>query len=99
MNPADVLYCVVCADESADRGAGAELLSAFEYDMSSWKDEESGSIHHTVYFQDRASAEKALAKSYPMASAIFLDISVFPVPYPPMSRRLSIIFPPVFAAA
>ena len=61
MNPADVLYCVVCADESADLGAGAEILSAFEYDMSSWKDEESGAVRHTVYFQDRASAEKALA--------------------------------------
>ena len=61
VNPADVLYCVVCSDESADRGAGAEFLSAFEYDMSSWKDEESGSIRHTIYFQDRASAETALA--------------------------------------
>ena len=39
VNPADVLYCVVCSDESADRGAGAEFLAAFDYDMSSWKDE------------------------------------------------------------
>ena len=61
MNPADVLYCVVCADESAEPGAGAELLAAFEYDMSSWKDEESGAIRHTIYFQDRASADSALA--------------------------------------
>ena len=60
MEPADVLYCVVCSDESADRGAGAEFLAAFDYDMSSWKDEESGAIRHTIYFQDRASAEKAL---------------------------------------
>ena len=61
MNPADVLYCVVCSDESADRGAGAEILAAFEYDMSSWKDEESGAIRHTLYFQDSESADKALA--------------------------------------
>ena len=60
MTPADLLYCVVFSDLSPDPEASAEFLSAFSYDFSSWKDEESGAVHHTLYFPDRAAASDAL---------------------------------------
>ena len=57
----DILHCVTFADESDTPGAGAEFLSAFDYDISTWRDEESGGIRHTLYFPSKSSAEEALA--------------------------------------
>lgn len=48
-------------DFSETEGAGAELLGAFHYDMSSWRDEESGEIRHTLYFQTEKEAADALS--------------------------------------
>lgn len=59
MNPAEMLYCVCMRDDSETEGAAAELLAAFDYNVSSWRDEESGVIHHTLYFPDRADADAA----------------------------------------
>lgn len=57
----DMLYCVSFRDDSGTEGAGAEMLAAFDYDMSSWRDEESKVIHHTLYFQSVEDADNAAA--------------------------------------
>lgn len=58
---ADVLYCVSFIDESEGNGSGAEFLSAFDYSISTWKDEESGQIRQTLYFMTPEEADNALA--------------------------------------
>ncbi len=55
----NLLYCVSMRDDSL--GEGAEMLAAFDYDISSWRDEESGVIRHTVYFPSAAAADEAFA--------------------------------------
>lgn len=57
----DMLYCISFRDDSGTEGAGAEMLAAFDYDMSSWRDEESRVIHHTLYFQTVEDADQAAA--------------------------------------
>ena len=46
----DLLYCVTMTDLSEAKGAAVEFLAAFDYNLSSWKDEESQVVKHTVYF-------------------------------------------------
>ena len=46
----EMLYCVSMRDNSETEGAGAEMLAAFDYEMSSWREEESKVINHTIYF-------------------------------------------------
>lgn len=58
----DMLYWVSMADRSESPGAAVEILSALNYDLSSWKDEESKEIRHTVYFQNGAEAKEALER-------------------------------------
>ena len=57
---AEVLYCVSFIDESEGNGSGAEFLSAFDYSISTWKDEESGQIRQTLYFMTPEEADEAL---------------------------------------
>lgn len=56
---AEVLYCVSFIDESEGNGSGAEFLSAFDYSISTWKDEESGQIRQTLYFLTPEKADEA----------------------------------------
>lgn len=62
MNPNEILYCVSARDDSETEGAATELLAACDCDMSSWRDEESKVIRHTLYFQTQADADAALEK-------------------------------------
>ncbi len=55
----DMLYCISMRDNSETEGAGAEMLSAFEYEISSWRDEESKVIRHTLYFLTPEEADSA----------------------------------------
>ena len=55
----DMLYCVSMRDNSETEGAGAEMLAAFDYEMSSWRDEESKVIRHTIYFLTPEEADAA----------------------------------------
>lgn len=55
----DIIYCCIMTDCSECKDASPELLSALGYDFSSWKDEESGVIRHTLYFQTEEDAENA----------------------------------------
>lgn len=57
-----MLYCVTMTDASETRGAAAELLSALYDNVSSWKDEESGIVKHTLYFQTPEEASSALKR-------------------------------------
>lgn len=57
---ADVLYCVSFKDESDGNGSGAEFLSAFDYNLSTWKEEETGAIRQTLYFLTEAEADEAM---------------------------------------
>jgi len=59
MKPEEKLYCVSMRDDSDTEGAAAELLAAFEYNISSWRDEETKIIHHTLYFLTPAEADEA----------------------------------------
>ena len=59
----DIIYCCVMTDRSEFKDASPELLSALGYDFSSWKDEESGEIRHTLYFsteKDSLDAKRVL---------------------------------------
>ena len=55
----EIIYCCSLADHSGCREAAPELLSALGYDLSSWKDEESGKIRHTLYFMTPEEAQNA----------------------------------------
>ncbi len=55
----EMLYCVSMRDNSETEGAGAEMLAAFDYEMSSWRDEESKVIRHTLYFLTPEEADAA----------------------------------------
>lgn len=57
----EMLYCVTMTDRSEVPGAAVEILAAFEYEVSSWKDEESKIIKHTLYFQTEQEAKEALS--------------------------------------
>ena len=46
----DIIYCCVMTDHSEYKDASPELLSALGYEFSSWKDEETKEIRHTLYF-------------------------------------------------
>jgi ribosomal protein L11 methyltransferase len=46
----DLLYCCAMDDLSETPGAAAELLSALGYQFSTWTDEETKSVKHTLYF-------------------------------------------------
>lgn len=61
MKPEEKLYCISMRDDSAAEGAGAELLGAFEYNISTWRDEESRVVRHTLYFLTTDDADAALA--------------------------------------
>ena len=55
----EIIYCCSLADHSGCREAAPELLTALGYDLSSWKDEESGKIRHTLYFMTPEEAQNA----------------------------------------
>ena len=48
MNPAPVIYCVTVEDTSDNPESAAELFNALELDFSSWRDEETKHVRHTV---------------------------------------------------
>ena len=56
MNPAPVIYCVTVEDTSDNPEGAAELFNALELDFSSWRDEETKHVRHTVYCADAAVA-------------------------------------------
>ncbi len=56
----DIIYCCVMTDRSEFKDASPELLSAFGYDFSSWKDEETKEIRHTLYFSNEKDAIAAM---------------------------------------
>ena len=62
MNPAPLIYCVTVEDTSDNPECAAELFNALELDFSSWRDEETKHVRHTVYCADRAAAESLLRR-------------------------------------
>ena len=56
----EILYCCVMTDRSEFKDASPELLYALGYDFSSWKDEETREVRHTLYFSTAADAELAM---------------------------------------
>ncbi len=59
MKPEEMLYCISLRDESETEGAGVEVLSALYENLSTWRDEESKVIHHTLYFQTQSESQQA----------------------------------------
>ncbi|MFA7184389.1 MAG: 50S ribosomal protein L11 methyltransferase [Victivallales bacterium] len=57
----DTLFCCRLKDESANPDLVTELLSAFDYDFSSWEDVENRTAFHTLYFS--VESEAAAAKN------------------------------------
>ena len=57
----DILYCCTMIDRSEAPDASPELLSALGFEFSSWKDEETKEIRHTLYFQEEKEALAAQA--------------------------------------
>ncbi len=68
----DILYCCTMVDRSETPDASPELLSAFGFELSTWKEEETGEIRHTLYFQEEKEALAArdllMAKAEEFAS-------------------------------
>ena len=58
----DILYWFCFTDHSDSGELVPELLSALEYDFSSWRDAETGKLTHTLYFKNAAEAETAKAR-------------------------------------
>lgn len=52
----DILYCCTMIDRSETPDASPDLLSAFGFELSSWKDEETKEVRHTLYFQEEKDA-------------------------------------------
>ena len=55
----DILFWCSFRDLSANGEIIPELLSAMEYDFSSWRDAETGTLTHTLYFKTAEEAENA----------------------------------------
>lgn len=68
----DILYCCTMIDRSETPDASPDLLSAFGFELSSWKDEETKEVRHTLYFQEEKDAFAArdllMAKAAEFAS-------------------------------
>ncbi|MBO4305117.1 MAG: 50S ribosomal protein L11 methyltransferase [Lentisphaeria bacterium] len=97
----EILYCCSFADNSDCPDAAPELLSALGYEFSSWKDEESGKIRHTVYFpvkEDSLSAKKFLeehAPSYREFGVILEDFKLCEVKKEDWAESWKIHFQPL----
>lgn len=52
----DILYCCTMTDRSEAPDASPDLLSVFGFELSSWKDEETKEVRHTLYFQEEKDA-------------------------------------------
>ncbi len=57
-----VLYCCIVPDRSESGDLVPELLSAMEYDFSSWRDAETGKLSHTLYFKTEEEAIRTAEK-------------------------------------
>ena len=62
MNPAPLIYCVTVEDTSDNPECAAELFNALELDFSSWRDEETRHVRHTVYCGGQDAAEALLRR-------------------------------------
>ncbi|MDD5599260.1 MAG: 50S ribosomal protein L11 methyltransferase [Victivallaceae bacterium] len=74
----DMLFCCRLKDESSTPGLAAELLSAFDYDFSSWEDVENHTAFHTLYFSaesDAAAAKKRIDALLPEWKEFGVDIA------------------------
>jgi ribosomal protein L11 methyltransferase len=56
----DLLYCCKIKDESQEPDILPELLSAYEYEMSSWTDRQENVSYHILYFSEKSDAEAAM---------------------------------------
>ena len=54
----DMIYAVSLNDNSENFDLAAEMLSALEFEFSSWEDKENPRVVHSVYFFDEASRER-----------------------------------------
>ena len=58
----EILYCCSFTDGSENGETVPELLSAMEFDFSSWRDAETGKRTHTLYFSSAGEAAEAKAR-------------------------------------
>lgn len=58
----DMIYAVSLNDNSENFDLAAEMLSALEFEFSSWEDKENPRVVHSVYFFDEASREEGLER-------------------------------------
>ena len=58
----DMIYAVSLNDNSENFDLVSEMLSALEFEFSSWEDKENPRVVHSVYFFDEASREEGLAR-------------------------------------
>lgn len=56
----DILYCCTMIDRSEAPDASPDLLSALEFEFSSWTDEETKEVRHTLYFQEEKDSFAAM---------------------------------------
>ena len=58
----EILYCCSFPDFSENAETVPELLSAMDYEFSSWRDAETGKRTHTLYFKTAEEAADAGAR-------------------------------------
>ena len=58
----DMIYAVSLNDNSENFDLAAAMLSALEFESSSWADQENPRVVHSVYFFDEASREEGLER-------------------------------------
>ncbi len=58
----DMIYAVSLADCSENFDLAAEMLSALEFEFSSWEDKENPRVVHSVYFADEESRSEGIGR-------------------------------------
>ena len=58
----EMIYAVSLSDSSGNFDLAAEMLSALEFDFSSWEDKENPRVIHSVYFSDEDARKAGIAR-------------------------------------
>ncbi len=68
MSEQDILYCVKLKDVSSDQEVATELISAMDFQYSSWIDYQEKIGFHTLYFDSEIDADEAMERLRPMVT-------------------------------
>ena len=70
MSEQDILYCVKLKDVSSDTEVATELISAMDFQYSSWFDYQEKIGFHTLYFSSELEADEAMEEGEAMVEEV-----------------------------